>query len=100
MPVHFIITIAAYLIFFAIVGVAYLSHLIETSEEYREKWGPSRFETMLIWILLSLWPLLGIPVALNANEDKHIDGIETMFIILELMFWVPMLIYFIQMWLG
>ena len=99
MPAHFIISIFAYLIFMIIVGIAYLGHLIETSAEWREKHPTSEYIDFVLVFIIICWPITGLPGALKANDDNHISFIETIFIVLEIMFWFPIFIYFIQLWL-
>lgn len=99
MSPFFIIPIIAYVIFFILIGIAYLLHLIETSEDERDKWREPWHIRLIFCIVLMFWPLLGLPMTLSANDDKHLDWIEAIFIILELMFWVPIIGFFVQLWL-
>ena len=98
MSPFFVLPIIVYIIFMMIVGIAYLAHLIQTSEEYREKNRDTTIDFLLLLVIMS-WPVVGLPAAFDANDDKYISGMEWFFIIFELAFWVPIIGFFINLWL-
>ena len=91
------ISLVSYMLFMVMIGIAYIAFLITTSRDERNEFEAGVSDYIMAWIIMT-WPITGLPVVITADDDNHISSMEVMFIIFEITFWVPLIIFFVLKW--